>query len=393
MMKWINMAEKKNNLTHIPPKFVDVSSETERLKELDHFWLEIENHPEKWLLWRFSYLDSDSTEKFLPNVSIRFNEPILLIHGIDTSHTVFNWFARELWRFGFRNIFALDTPQDGDIKNSSHNLGLSLDIIKEITKAHRISLVAHGSGGIIARYFSKFKGGAKYIRVLALIGIPHGKTEYLNVLRNKKSVSDEYLVQTSEYLEDIRTTVTEDELYYLTQINIGGPIWSSSSDPILFKHIPLADAINISVSETILRVHKHKLVFRLLQPFLLPQVAIFKIRLLTFVNIRTPIFLRIHCHDRLTQLYPRQGVLAPNTSKKIFIPEVPVIIYSNSVRLDQTSPSNIVIYAYKKDGMNEKLLGKGEFSVRLEKLPYVDYTTLWGVNDERIDLAIYAYLP
>ena len=43
--------------------------------------------------------------------------------------------------------------------------------------------------------------------------------------------------------------------------------------------------------------------------------------------------------------------------------------------------------------MIEKLLGKGEFSVRLEKLPYVDYTTLWGVNDERIDLAIYAYLP
>ncbi len=387
------MAQKKNNLSHIPPKFVDVSPETERLKELDHFWLEIEDHPEEWLLWRFSYLDSDSTEKFVPNVSIRFNEPILLIHGIGTSHTIFNWFARELWRFGFRNIFALDIPHNEDIKNSSDNMGLSIDLIKEITEAHRISLVAHASGGIIARFFSKFKGGAKYIRVFAMIGIPHGKTEYLNILRNKKSVSNEHLIQASEYLEDIRTTVTEDELYYLTQINIGGSVWSSSYDSSLFKYIPLADAINISVSETHLRVHKHKLVFRLLQPYLLPQVAIFKIRLLTFVNIQSPIFLRIHCHDRLTQLYPRQGVLAPDTSKKIFIPEVPVIIFSNSVRLDQNRPSNIVIYAYEKDGMNEKLLGKIQFTVQLEKLPYVDYVTLTGQDNERIDFAIYAYLP
>ena len=370
-----------------------MSQETERLKELDHFWLEIENHPKEWLLWRFSYLDADSTEKFLPNVSIRFNEPILLVHGLETSHTVFNWFARELWRFGFRNIFAIDTKQILDINNSSDNLALSVKIIQEITKAHRISLVAYASGGIIARFFSKFKGGARYIRVLAMIGSPHGKTEYVNILRSKKSVPSEQLTQTSEYIEDIRTTVTEDELYYLTQINIGGSVWSSSSGSDIFKHIPLADAINISVSETHLRVHKHKLVFRLVQPYLIPQVAIFKIRLLTFVNIKTPIFLRIHCHDRLTQVYPRQGVLAPDTTEKIFIPEVPVIIYSNNVRLDQTDPSNIIIYAYKREGMTEKLLGKVQFMIKLEKFPYVDYVTLWGVDDERIDLAIYAYVP
>ncbi|MHA1205981.1 MAG: esterase/lipase family protein [Candidatus Hodarchaeales archaeon] len=387
------MAEKKNHHQPIHPKFVDVNQETERLKELDHFWLEIENHPKEWLLWRFSYLDADSTEKFLPHVSIRFNEPILLIHGLDTSHTVFNWFARELWRFGFRNIFAIDPKQLEDINTSSDVLALSVQIIQEITEAHRISLVAHASGGIIARFFSKFKGGAKYIRVLAMIGSPHGKTEYVNSLRSKKSVPSEQLTQTSEYLEDIRTTVTEDELYYLTQINIGGSVWSSSSGSDIFKHIPLADAINISVSETHLRVHKHKLVFRLLQPFLIPQVAIFKIRLLTFVNIKTPIFLRIHCHDRLTQVYPRQGVLAPDTTKKIFIPEVPVIIFSNNIRLDQTSPCNIVIYAYKREGMTEKLLGKVKFMIKLEKFPYVDYETIWGVDDERIDLAIYAYVP
>jgi pimeloyl-ACP methyl ester carboxylesterase len=390
-MKWIIMAEKKNNQTHFPPKFVDVSSETERLKELDHFWLEIENHPEEWLLWRFSYLDSDSTEKFIPKVSIRFNEPILLIHGIDTSHTVFNWFARELWRFGFRNIFALDTKQFEDINNSSDNLAQCIEIIEEITKAHRVSLVAHASGGIIARFFSKFKGGAKHIRVLAMIGSPHEKTEYLDILRSKKTVPNEQLVQTSEYLQDIRTTVTEDELYYLSQINIGGSVWSS--DSAFFKHIPLADAINISVSETHLRIHKHKLVFRLLQPYLLPQVAIFKIRLLTFVNIQSPIFLRIHYHRRLTQLYPRQGLLAPDISKKIFIPEVPVIIYSNSVRLDQTSSPNISIYAYQKDGMAHKLLGVVQLTIKLDKFPYVDYETLLGETGERIDLAIYAYVP
>ena len=31
--------------------------------------------------------------------------------------------------------------------------------------------------------------------------------------------------------------------------------------------------------------------------------------------------------------------------------------------------------------------------IKLEKFPYVGYETLWGVDDERIDLAVYGYVP
>ncbi|MHA2239921.1 MAG: hypothetical protein ACXAB2_16395, partial [Candidatus Hodarchaeales archaeon] len=88
-------------------RFVHITPETERLKELDHFWIEINKDLKEWTLWRFSFLDTDLTEVYLPDIThARFNEPILLIHGVDSSHIIFNWFARELWRFGFRNIFS-----------------------------------------------------------------------------------------------------------------------------------------------------------------------------------------------------------------------------------------------------------------------------------------------
>ena len=55
-------------------KFVDVTQETERLKELDHFWIEIEKEVSEWRLWRFAYLDTDLTETYLPNLThARFN--------------------------------------------------------------------------------------------------------------------------------------------------------------------------------------------------------------------------------------------------------------------------------------------------------------------------------
>ncbi len=386
------MARQEKSRDTSRPKFVDVTLETKRLKELDHFWIEIEKKESEWCLWRFSYLDSDTTEVHLPEISkARFNEPLLLIHGLNSSHIIFNWFARELWRYGFRNLFALDFPNLIDLDNASTNLSKTVQVIKEMTKAHKISIIAHASGGVVTRYYTKFKDGAVHLRVFAMIGSPHDRTQYLNALRNKTNYSKEQLSEAADFLEDINSKITEKELYNLTQVNIGGSIWSSSKRGEVIKFLSMSDAVNLSVGQTNLHIHKHKLVFRLLRPFLIPQVAIFKVRLLTFVNIESPVFFMIHYHGNLTQLYPRKGLLAPN--QQVVIPENPVIVYTNQLRLDEEVPTRVVIYAFLKENMLHKKLGMVEIPINIEQLPYVEYSSLHGDNGQRIDFGLYTYIP
>ncbi len=373
-------------------KFVDITPETERLKELDHFWIEIEKKVSEWRLWRFAYLDTDLTEKYLPDIThARFNEPIMLIHGFNSKHTIFNWFAKELWKYGFRYIFAIDISSLVDLNSASVNLGKNVKIIKEITNAHKISVLAHGSGGILTRFYTKFQDGAAHIRVLAMIGSPHDKTQYLNLLQRKNKPTKEEIEQAIDYFEDINSTISEKELYFLTQINIGGSVWSTSKNGNIIRFIPLPDAVNISIGSTHLRVHKHKIVFRLVQPFLIPQIAIFKIRLLTLVNLQSPVSLWIHSQGHLTQQYPRQGFIAPN--QKIAIPENPMIIYTNQIKLDHEGPLKVVIHAFENVRLQQKNIGRIEVPINLDSLPRVEYLSLVGDEGQRIDFALYAYIP
>jgi len=290
-----------------------------------------------------------------------------------------------------RYVFALDISSLIDLNIASENLGKNVKIIKEITNAHKISVLAHGSGGVLTRYYTKFQNGAAHIRVLAMIGSPHDKTQYLHLLQRKNQPTSEELEQAIDYFEDINSTISEKELYFLTQINIGGSVWSTSRNGNTIRFIPLPDAVNISVGETHLRVHKHKIVFRLVQPFLIPQIAIFKIRLLTLLNIESPVSLWIHSQGRLTQQYPRQGFIAPN--QKIAIPENPMIIYTNQIKLDNESPLKVVIHAFENFRLQQYKIGRIELPINLDSLPRVEYLSLVGEKGKRLDFALYAYIP
>ncbi|MHA2175298.1 MAG: esterase/lipase family protein, partial [Candidatus Hodarchaeales archaeon] len=322
----------------------------------------------------------------------RFNEPILLIHGVDSSHIIFNWFARELWRFGFRNIFSLDYSAKLDLNEASDNLSATIRIITEITNAHKISVVAHDSGGIVTRFYTKFRNGAVNIRILAMIGCPHDPDQYLAILQKQKRIEREQITESLDFLEDINSHISEKELYHLTQLNIGGSIWSTPrTGTENIKFTSLSDAVNLAIGQTHLKVHKHQIVLKLLQPFLVPQVAIIKIRLLTLVNLKSSIYFMIHYHQNLTQLYPRRGVLA--STEKVVIPENPLIIYTNRINLMQEGSSRIVIYAFNKENFSHQKMGKIEIPIKIKKLPNVEYFTLRGDSEQRIDFAIYTYIP
>ncbi|MHA2245808.1 MAG: esterase/lipase family protein [Candidatus Hodarchaeales archaeon] len=374
------------------PRFIDVTPETEKLKELDHFWIQMD-HCKHLKLWRFSYLSDDETGEFIPTREGRFYEPILLIHGYGSSHTIFNWFARELWYYGFRKLFAIDN-EHAELLVAGDRLAQIIDEIKQITNAYRISMITHSTGGIIARYYAKFTAGAdSHIRILAMCGVPHDSAQYLRSLKGTQNQMNGSQVRKAlDYLEDINSTITEKELYYLTQVNLGGVLWSNSEGAI--KFVPLSDAINISIGQTHMRVHKHKAIFGTLRNLLIPSVAVFKVRLLTLSNITAPLGIRIYYKGRTTQKYPQSGwIQIPKTLKGPYLPEAPVIIFSNSISLDQYKEVQLVINLFEKQRFKQKSIGKVECTLDCEELPRVEYITIHGKSNERVDFAIYTYIP
>ncbi|MFX0013773.1 MAG: hypothetical protein ACFFB2_03330 [Promethearchaeota archaeon] len=92
------------------PWFINVTPETERLKELGHFWI-VMDQCRHLNLWRFSFLSDDETGEFIATGEGRFYKSVLMIHGHGTKHKIFNWLSRELWYFGFRKLFAIDNEQ------------------------------------------------------------------------------------------------------------------------------------------------------------------------------------------------------------------------------------------------------------------------------------------
>ncbi|WP_455143553.1 esterase/lipase family protein [Candidatus Hodarchaeum mangrovi] len=375
------------------PKFVDVTSETQRLKELDHFWIQISEIP---ICFRFSYLSDDESGEYIPagDEKARFNEPILMIHGHGTSHTIFNWFARELWYYGFRSLFAIDTWEMDDLKQGADKLIEIVNYIQEVTTAHRISIVAYSTGGIISRYYTKFNHGDTQVRILAMVGTPHDKVQYLQNLIESK-MEKVQIQRELDYLEDINSTITEKELYYLTNINIGGALWARDLKSNEIRFVPLSDAINITLGRTQLRVHKHKITFRVLRDFFIPKVAVFKIRLLAITNTLRPLGFRIHYKGHITQRYPQSGFIKiPSMKEKqSFIPEVPIIIFSNFFSLEQNEDINLTIFSFDDSGILQKTTGKVDISIKYTELPAVDYFTLHGTSNEQISLAVYTYIP
>ncbi len=379
------------------PRFVNITPETERLKELDHFWI-IMDHCRDLGLWRFSYLSEDETGEFIPKgPSARFNEPILLIHGYGTSHTIFNWFARELWYVGFRFLFALDCEVFPNLLEASNCLEKVVNEIREITNAERISIIAHSTGGIVARYYTKFTAGAdRHLRILAMIGAPHDKGQYLNYLKSIQMEKSDIL-KTLDYIEDINSTITEKDLYHLTQVNVGGSPWTYKSKlGENLRFIPISDAINITISTTHLRVHKHKATFGTLKHLLVPSVAVFKIRLLTIQNIRSPLMFRIHYSGHMTQKYPQRGVIhIPSDLDGPYIPEAPVIMFTHyfSLKKSQDRQPKLTVYLFSKQRFKQNKIGKLEIDIDYKELPNIQYASLESKLKERIDLAIYSYIP
>ncbi|MEA3203374.1 MAG: triacylglycerol lipase [Thermoplasmata archaeon] len=107
---------------------------------------------------------------------------VLLVHGIlGQRHLYWNLFRRRLQEDGFA-VEEVSLPYSllGDIKVAAQRLADAVEAAAP--DGGRVDLVCHSAGGIVARYYLKFLGGARRVGHVVFLGSPHQGTYFSYVL-------------------------------------------------------------------------------------------------------------------------------------------------------------------------------------------------------------------
>jgi triacylglycerol lipase len=119
-------------------------------------------------------------------------DPVLLLHGtFSNAYATWSYLAPALAAAGYC-VYALnyggasDNPSKGtgDIRESAKELGAFADRVLASTEASKVDIVGYSEGGLLARWYLRFGGGAdpadparnKVARLMTLGGTNHGTT-------------------------------------------------------------------------------------------------------------------------------------------------------------------------------------------------------------------------
>ena len=105
--------------------------------------------------------------------------PVILLHGTCDSKGIWQLFAADLREDGWA-VFAPDygTRATGLIPESAAQVGAYIQAVMHTTGAEQVIIAGHSQGGLVARYWMRILGGAKYVKHLMCIGTPnHGTTQ------------------------------------------------------------------------------------------------------------------------------------------------------------------------------------------------------------------------
>ncbi|MFI6552921.1 lipase family alpha/beta hydrolase [Streptomyces griseus] len=118
----------------------------------------------------------------LPVTAVAAPPPVVLLHGFVDNRSVFLLLRRALIRNGHdhghhRHLESLNhSPLTRDIRAAAGLLGRHVEEICARTGHHRVDIVGHSLGGLIARYYVQRLGGDRRVRTLVTLGTPHGGT-------------------------------------------------------------------------------------------------------------------------------------------------------------------------------------------------------------------------
>ena len=105
--------------------------------------------------------------------------PVILLHGTCDSKGIWQLLGADLREDGWA-VFAPDygTRATGLIPDSAAQVGAYIQAVMHTTGAKKVIIMGHSQGGLVARYWMRMMGGAKYVKHLVCIGTPnHGTTQ------------------------------------------------------------------------------------------------------------------------------------------------------------------------------------------------------------------------
>ncbi|MEU7433167.1 alpha/beta fold hydrolase [Streptomyces sioyaensis] len=107
----------------------------------------------------------------------RAHPPVLLLHGFIDNRSVFVLLRRSLHRHGWCHVEALNySPLTCDLRKAAELLGRHVAEVRARTGHHRVDIVGHSLGGLIARYYVQRLGGDAHVRTVVTLGTPHSGT-------------------------------------------------------------------------------------------------------------------------------------------------------------------------------------------------------------------------
>jgi triacylglycerol lipase len=112
--------------------------------------------------------------------------PIILLHGWFHNRSAFVVMTRALKRYGFRTVDRMNYNVIGhDVQELAHQLAEHVDEILEQVGAHKVHLIGHSLGGLVARYYIQKLGGHEKVHTCITLGTPHRGTHAAWIGRGK----------------------------------------------------------------------------------------------------------------------------------------------------------------------------------------------------------------
>jgi triacylglycerol lipase len=111
----------------------------------------------------------------VPAASAQAAEPILFVHGWNSSGSVWNTMISRFQADGFTNLnnWSYNTAQSN--KTTASQIATKVGQIRAATGAAKVDIITHSMGGLSSRWYAKYLGGTSYVDEWVSLGGPnHG---------------------------------------------------------------------------------------------------------------------------------------------------------------------------------------------------------------------------